>query len=103
MSTSNLFDGFELPLSEHIKRLESQVAQNVIAIRRKEGFLPSRTDTNPSRQVGAITVRSGKHLTQNVKESITIDEFTEIKKNEKDKSNPIVLDDSEPDLETPPG
>ena len=38
-------------LGEHIKRLDSQVAENATAIRRETGRLPGRTDTNPRHQV----------------------------------------------------
>lgn len=49
-----LIKNFEA-LSEHIKRLDGQVAQKVISIRRGKGLLPGRTDINPRCQVGAIT------------------------------------------------
>ena len=36
-------------LSEHIRRLDGQVAENVTAIKREAGRLPGRTDANPKR------------------------------------------------------
>ncbi|KAF8107196.1 hypothetical protein N665_0125s0024 [Sinapis alba] len=62
-------------LSDHLKRLDGQVANNAVNIRREKRFLPGRTDTNPKSQVNAVTLRSGRPLNQNVKEGITIDEF----------------------------
>lgn len=39
---SELMGKFET-LSEHIKRLDGQVAHNAVPVRREEGFLPGRT------------------------------------------------------------
>ncbi|CAN6968248.1 unnamed protein product, partial [Brassica oleracea var. botrytis] len=49
-------------LSEHIKKLDSQVAENAAAIKREAGRLRGRTDANPKRQVNVVLLRSGKHL-----------------------------------------
>ncbi|KAF3548784.1 hypothetical protein DY000_02007623 [Brassica cretica] len=35
-------------LSEHTKRLDGQIAENAIAIKREAGHLPGRTDVNPN-------------------------------------------------------
>ncbi|KAF3609190.1 hypothetical protein DY000_02049295 [Brassica cretica] len=81
--------------------LDSQLAQIAIAIKR-EGLLLGRTDTNLRRQVGAVTLRSGKNLNTNVEEGITIDEPLKIGRARKSRCKPIVLDDLEPDSELPP-
>ena len=49
-------------LSEHIKRLDGQVAENATAIKRETGRLPGLTDVNPKRQVNDVLLRSGKRL-----------------------------------------
>ena len=50
-------------LSEHIKRLDSQVAENATAIKRETRRLPGRTDANPKCQVNVVLLRSRKRLT----------------------------------------
>ena len=64
---SDLHDKFET-LSDHVKKLDSQVAHNAGFVRRDEGFLPGKTDTNPSHQVCAVLLRSGKRLSPNAVE-----------------------------------
>ena len=59
---SDLHDKFET-LSDNFKKLDTQVAHNAEFVRRDEGFLPGRTDTNLRRQVCAVLLRSGKRLT----------------------------------------
>ncbi|KAL0847398.1 hypothetical protein Bca101_020644 [Brassica carinata] len=54
-------------LSEHIRRLESQVAEIAIAIKREAGRLPGRTDSNPRRQVSVVMLQSGKRLARSTK------------------------------------
>ena len=49
-------------LSEHIKRLDGQVAENATATKREAWRLPGRTDANQKCQVNAVLLRSGKHL-----------------------------------------
>ena len=66
---SDLHDKFET-LSDHVKKLDSQVAHNAEFVRRDEGFLPGRTETNPRRQVCAVLLRSGKRLTQALQKSL---------------------------------
>ncbi|KAF2555719.1 hypothetical protein F2Q68_00015713 [Brassica cretica] len=58
---SDLHDKFET-LSNHVKKLDSQVAHNAGFVRRDEGFLPVKTNTNPRRQVCVVLLRSGKRL-----------------------------------------
>ena len=41
-------------LSEHIKRLDGQVAENQTTIKREAGRFPGRTDVNPKHQVNAV-------------------------------------------------
>ena len=60
---SDLHDKFET-LSNHVKKLDSRVALNAGFVRRDEGFLPGKTNTNPRRQVCAVLLRSGKLLSQ---------------------------------------
>ncbi|KAF8108369.1 hypothetical protein N665_0110s0011 [Sinapis alba] len=91
---SEMMEKFEA-LSDHVKRLDCQVANNAVNLRREKGFRPVRTDINPKSQVNAVTLRSGRHLTQNVKEGITIDEFVGIQHAEKDDSHPILVDTPE--------
>ncbi|KAF3511983.1 hypothetical protein F2Q69_00007537 [Brassica cretica] len=61
LKNSELMRKFEA-LSEHIKRLYSQVAENATAIKREAGRLPGRTDANLKRQDNAVLLRSGKCL-----------------------------------------
>ena len=70
-------------LSWHIKRLDSQVAQNAISIRREQGLLPGRTGVNPRRQVSAVILGSCKRLTPNLKESITLVNLLKSRKSER--------------------
>ena len=56
-------------LSEHIKRLDDQVAENATAIKRETGRLPGRTDANPRRQVNVVLLRIGKCITPNTIEN----------------------------------
>ncbi|KAF3541487.1 hypothetical protein F2Q69_00022646 [Brassica cretica] len=64
---SELHDKFET-LSDHVKKLDSEVAHNAGFVRRDEGFLPGRTDTNPRRQ---------KNLDEDEKAKINLDEEEE--------------------------
>ena len=81
-------------LSVQIKRLDSQVAENAAAIKRKTGGLPGRTDANPKHQVNAVLFRSGKRLIpraieiNNTKKHVVVEETGE------SGSHPIDLDDS---------
>ncbi|XP_024014751.1 uncharacterized protein LOC112088577 [Eutrema salsugineum] len=49
-------------LNTHVKQLDTQVAQTAGSVKRQEGFLPGKTDTNPRHHCRAITLRSGKKL-----------------------------------------
>ena len=60
---SDLHDKFET-LSDHVKKLDSQVAHNAGFVRRDERFLHGKTDTNPRRQVCSVLLRSGKRLSR---------------------------------------
>ncbi|KAF3601004.1 hypothetical protein F2Q69_00037337 [Brassica cretica] len=89
---SDLYDKFET-LSDHVKKWDSQVAHNAGFVRRDEGFLPGKTDTNPRRQVCAVLLRSRKRLSPSAveitsaekppeaeKETINLDEEEEERK-----------------------
>ncbi|XP_024016145.1 uncharacterized protein LOC112089656, partial [Eutrema salsugineum] len=45
-------------LNTHVKQLDTQVAQTAGSVKRQEGFLPGKTDTNPRHHCSAITLRS---------------------------------------------
>ena len=40
----------------HVKKLDTQVAQQAESVKRQEGFLPARTETNPRLPMNAITL-----------------------------------------------
>ncbi|KAF3550523.1 hypothetical protein DY000_02008124 [Brassica cretica] len=86
-------------LSEHIKRLDSQVAENATAIRRETGRLPGRTDANPKRQVNAVLLRSGKRLILSTIEINHAEKPAEVEKTGESRSLPIILDNSNPESE----
>ncbi|KAF3566017.1 hypothetical protein DY000_02016617 [Brassica cretica] len=87
-------------LSEHIKRLDSQVAENATTIKRETGRLPGRTDANLKRQVNVVLLRSGKRLTTSTIE-INFDENPGVvEKTGESRSQPILLDN--PDLGSEP-
>ncbi|KAF3574323.1 hypothetical protein F2Q69_00058863 [Brassica cretica] len=89
---SDLHDKFET-LSDHVKKLDSLVAHNVGFVRRDEGFLPGKTNTNPRRQVCAALLRSGKHL------SPSTVEFTSAEKSPENEKETINLDEEEEESE----
>ena len=80
-------------LSELIRKLESQVAEIVTAIKRETGRLPRRTDLNPRRQVSAVLLHSGKHLATNTKNNTEIGNYAYADETCKSDSQPILLDD----------
>ncbi|XP_024009409.1 uncharacterized protein LOC112084493 [Eutrema salsugineum] len=45
-------------LNTHVKKLDTQVAQTAESVKRQEGFLPGKTDTNPRHYCSAISLRS---------------------------------------------
>ena len=87
-------------LSEHIKRLDNQVAENATAIKRETGHLPGRTDANPKRQVNVVLIRSRKRLTPNATEINHAKKPGEVEKTGESRSGPILLDN--PDLGSEP-
>ncbi|KAF3540632.1 hypothetical protein F2Q69_00020760 [Brassica cretica] len=89
---SDLHDKFGT-LSDHVKKLDSQVAHNAGFVRRDEGFLTGKTDTNPGRQVCAVLLRSGKRL------SPTAVEITYAEKPSEAEKTTINLDEEEEELE----
>ena len=87
-------------LSEHIKRLDSQVAENATTIKRETGRLLGRTDANLKRQVNVVLLRSGKRLTTSTIE-INFDEKPGVvEKTGESRSQPILHDN--PDLGSEP-
>ncbi|XP_024011299.1 uncharacterized protein LOC112086560 [Eutrema salsugineum] len=56
-------------LNNHVKQLDTQVAQTAGFVKRQEGFLPGKTDTNPRHHCSAITLRSGKNLSSEPKKT----------------------------------
>ncbi|XP_024014462.1 uncharacterized protein LOC112088416 [Eutrema salsugineum] len=56
-------------LNTHVKQLDTQVAQTAGSVKRQEGFLPGKTDTNPRHHCSAITLRSGKNLSSEPKKT----------------------------------
>ncbi|KAF3524100.1 hypothetical protein F2Q69_00045996 [Brassica cretica] len=74
-------------------KLDSQVAHNAGFVRRDEGFLPGKTDTNPRRQVCAVLLRSGKQL------SLSAVEITSAEKPPEAEKETIHLDEKEEESE----
>ena len=88
-------------LSEHIKRLDDQVEENVTAIKREAGCLPGRTDANPKRQVNAVLLRSGKCLISSTIEINNTEKRDVAEETGENRSCPIILDDPNTESETP--
>ena len=85
-------------LSDHIKRLDSQVAENATTIKRETWRLPGRTDANLKRQVNAVLLRSGKCLNPSTIEIDYAEKRVEVEKTGERRSQPIILDN--PNLES---
>ena len=79
-------------LSEHIKRLDSQVAENATAIKREMGRLPGRTDANPKHKVNSVLLRSGKRLVPSTIGINHAEKPAEVEKTGESRSLPIILD-----------
>ncbi|KAF2584891.1 hypothetical protein F2Q70_00035706 [Brassica cretica] len=88
---SELMRKFDV-LSEHIKRLYSQVAENTTAIKKETGRLPGRTDANPKSQVNVVLLRSKKCLTPSAIEINYAEIPAEVEKTGESRSQPIILD-----------
>ncbi|XP_024016588.1 uncharacterized protein LOC112089948 [Eutrema salsugineum] len=69
-------------LNTHVKKLDTQVAQTAESVKRQEGFLPGKTDTNPRHYCSAISLRSGKKLTPVLKKGVSEDEIVELDESE---------------------
>ena len=67
-------------MSDHVKKLDSQVTHNAGFVRRDEGFLPGKTDTNPRHQVCAVLLISGKHLSPSAVEITSVEKPPEAEK-----------------------
>ncbi|KAF2582298.1 hypothetical protein F2Q70_00011495 [Brassica cretica] len=83
-------------LSEHIKRLDGQVAENATAIKRESGRLPRRTDANHRHQANAVLLKSGKCLIPNTVGNTSTKKKAETEKTGKSRSRPMLLDDPDP-------
>ncbi|KAF8084969.1 hypothetical protein N665_0691s0008 [Sinapis alba] len=58
-------------LSAYVKKLDTQVAQTVEAVKRPTGVLPGKNEQNPRNKfVNAITLRSGKELPHNERRTV---------------------------------
>ncbi|KAF2610716.1 hypothetical protein F2Q70_00011471 [Brassica cretica] len=90
-------------LSEHIKRLDSQVAENATTIKRETGRLPGRTDANPKRQVNSVLLRSGKRLIPRATEINNTEKHDVVEETGESRSRPIILDDPNTESEIPRG
>ncbi|KAF3509169.1 hypothetical protein F2Q69_00006893 [Brassica cretica] len=88
-------------LSEHIKRLDGQVAENAIAIKRETRRLPGRTDANPKRQINDVSLRSGRSLNPSTIEINQAEKHADFEKTGENRSRPLILDGSNPESETP--
>ena len=87
-------------LSEHIKRLDGQVAENSTTIKREAWRLPGRTDANPKRQINAVLLRSGRHLIPRTIEISNAEKHAIVEENGENRSHLIILDDSNTESET---
>ncbi|XP_024016195.1 uncharacterized protein LOC112089678 [Eutrema salsugineum] len=69
-------------LNTHVKKLDTQVAQTAEFVKRQEGFLPGKIDTNHRHYCSAISLRSGKKLTPVLKKGVSEDEIVELDESE---------------------
>ncbi|KAF3578039.1 hypothetical protein DY000_02030953 [Brassica cretica] len=88
-------------LSEHIKRLDGQLAENATAIKREAGRLPGRTDANPKRQINVVLLRSRRRLNPSTIEINQAEKRADVEKTGENRSRPIILDSPNPESETP--
>ncbi|KAF2610159.1 hypothetical protein F2Q70_00012035 [Brassica cretica] len=88
-------------LSEHIKRVDGQVAENATTIKREAGRLHGRTDANPKRQVNAVLLRSRKCLIPSTIEINNAEKHAVVEETGENRSRPIILNAPNTDLETP--
>ncbi|KAL1194513.1 hypothetical protein V5N11_010419 [Cardamine amara subsp. amara] len=65
-------------LNIHVKKLDTQVAQTARAVKRQDGFLPGKMDTNPRHSVNAIALRSGKRLEPVIRSGLTTEEIVDL-------------------------
>jgi len=74
-SSDARFQSVEATLCNHtasLHNLENQVGQIVKTLaERPQGSFPSNTETNPKKQVKAITLRSGKEVKRNISQEKT--------------------------------
>ena len=86
-------------LSEHIKRLDSQVKENATTIKRETGRLPGWNDAYPKCQVNVVLLRSGKRLIPSTIEINHVEKPAEVEKTGDSRSLPIIFDNPKPKLE----
>ncbi|KAF2538609.1 hypothetical protein F2Q68_00021148 [Brassica cretica] len=86
-------------LSEYIKRLDSQVAENATATKTETERLPGRTDTNLKRHVNDVLLRSGKRLIPSTIEINYAGKPSEFEKTGESRSRPILPDNPDPGSE----
>ncbi|XP_024006544.1 uncharacterized protein LOC112083051 [Eutrema salsugineum] len=65
-------------LNTHVKQLDTQVVQTACTVKRQEGFLPGKTDTNQRHHCSAITLRSGKNLSSEPKKTSPAPEVVDL-------------------------
>ncbi|KAF2550098.1 hypothetical protein F2Q68_00033430 [Brassica cretica] len=83
-------------LGELIRKLEGQVAEIAIAIKTDAGCLPGRTDLNPTRQVSAVILCSGKDLAAGMRNNSDIGKPDDADETGKSDTHPIFLDELDP-------
>ncbi|KAF2562825.1 hypothetical protein F2Q70_00016721 [Brassica cretica] len=88
-------------LSEHIKRLDGQIVENAIAIKREAGRLPGRTYVNPKRQINVVLLRSGRSLNPSTIEINQAEKHADVERTGENRSRPVILDSPNPESEIP--
>ena len=88
-------------LSEHTKRLDSQIAKNAIAIKREAGCLPVRNDANSKRQINDVLLRSGRSLNPSTIEINQAGKHADVERTGENRSRPVILDSPNPESEIP--
>ncbi|KAF3544413.1 hypothetical protein DY000_02010559 [Brassica cretica] len=88
-------------LSEHIKRLDGQIVENAIAIKREAGRLPGRTYVNPKRQINVVLLRRGRSLNPSTIEINQAEKHADVERTGENRSRPVILDSPNPESEIP--
>ncbi|XP_019100932.1 PREDICTED: uncharacterized protein LOC104789643 [Camelina sativa] len=84
-------------LNIHVKKLENQVAKTAGSVKRQEGYLTSRIESNPKHSCNAVTLRSGKQLHSISQKNQTDDlqELIDIEEEEDVSAEPVSTDTQE--------